>query len=203
MIAPLIGLGLSLLPKIPEIWSAVASLFGKKAPESVTEAGKLAEEVLSSISSKTVSPEATLELEKLFAAREQRLAELTLEEKKLEFTGILGAQEVEKASYQSEDEYVKRTRPAILRRLFSLIATYTFFAPSLIALCFYVNLPKEAISEIASMSSQAFLYLVGLFSIAFTGYNIVRTKEKVAGVNQINGKVSTSLLGSFLPFLKK
>jgi len=38
--APLVVAGLSLLPKIPDMWNSIAGLFGRKIPETVEQATK-------------------------------------------------------------------------------------------------------------------------------------------------------------------
>ena len=202
-LVPLIGLGLSLLPKIPGMWASVASLFGAKVPDTVTAAGALAEQVLSSVKAGTLSPEAQVELEKVFRAHEQAMATITLEERKIEMTGILGAQQVEIASYKSEDEYVKRTRPKILRGLFYLMAIYLLMLPCVVV---FLNLVKASDSDtilVMSGLKEAFLYICATFSIAYTGYNVVRMSEKKAGAENASGETTGGILKGFVPFLKK
>lgn len=202
-LVPLISLGLSLLPKLPAAWAAIAGLFGKKVPETVTEAGQLAEEVLGSLKTGTLSPEAQIELEKIFKANEQAMATITMEERKIEMTGILGAQQVEIASYKSEDEYVKRTRPKILRGLFYLMAVYLLMLPWVVVLLNYLKVEDAEVVLVMSGLKEAFLYICATFSIAYTGYNVVRMSEKKAGCENTNGETNGGVLKGFVPFLKK
>ena len=203
-LVPLISLGLSLLPKLPAAWGAIAGLFGKKVPETVTEAGQLAEGVLGSLKASTLSPEAQIELEKIFKSHEQTMANITLDERKIEMTGILGAQQVEIASYKSEDEYVKRTRPKILRGLFYLMAVYLLMLPWVVVLLNYLKVEDAEVFLVMSGLKEAFLYVCATFSIAYTGYNVVRSQEKKAGCESASGSDENGgIIKGFNPFGKK
>ena len=203
-LVPLISLGLSLLPKLPAAWGAIAGLFGKKVPETITEAGNLAEEVLGSLKTGNLSPEVQIEMEKIFKSHEQVMANITLEERKIEMTGILGAQEVEKASYKSEDPFVRQTRPLILRRMCNTLIAYVFIClTALIIMCYVDKFTPDDITLVMGTMKEYFLYLGGVFSIAFTGYTVVRSQEKKAGVENANGETNGGLLKGFNPFGKK
>ncbi len=203
-LVPLISLGLSLLPKLPAAWNAIAGLFGKKVPETVTEAGQLAEEVLGSLKAGTLSPEVQIEMEKIFKSHEQTMANIALEERKVEMTGILGAQQTERETSRSEDPFVRQTRPLILRRMCNTLIAYVFIClTSLIAMCYIDKFTPDDIALVMGTMKEYFLYLGGVFSIAFTGYNVVRSQEKKAGCENSPGETNGGLLRGFIPFLKK
>ncbi len=200
---PIIGLGLSLLPKLPDLWASIASLFGAKVPDTVTAAGALADQLMTSIKKGTLSPEAQIELEKIFATKQQAMANLLLEEKKIEMTGILGAQQVEIASYKTEDEYVKRTRPKILRGLFYLMAVYLLMLPWVVVALNAFRIEDAETVLVMQGLKDAFLYICATFSIAYTGYNVVRMSEKKAGCENSSGDAIGGVLKGFIPGLKK
>ena len=201
-IAALITAGLALLPKLPEMWGAVAGIFGKKVPEGVTQAGELAGEVLDSFSKGQLSPEAQIKLQEVISKHEERIIELsledrkiTLEDKKIDYDLMKGAQQVEIEESKSPDEYVRRTRPLILRRLFYLMAIYIFFGPLLVTLCSYYQFDEATLNSVVGMLEYVSAFLFGTFSISFTGYMIGRTAEKKAGLQ--DGAISESLISSF------
>ena len=85
MAAPLILAGLSLLPKVPEIWGTVAGLFGKKVPDSVETAANLANDVFNAFKKDEVSPEVQVKLEQVMNQHKEKIAEIALEEKRIEY----------------------------------------------------------------------------------------------------------------------
>lgn len=103
--APLVMAGLALLPKIPEIWDAVAGLFGKKVPKSVEEAGKLAGEIIGGIEKGQIPIEQQIQLKSLFYAHEERIKELDLQEKQMYLTDT---QDARKADVQKVQATGKR-----------------------------------------------------------------------------------------------
>lgn len=78
--APLVIAGLSLLPKLPELWGAIAGLFGKKVPDTVEAAGKLAGEIMEGIEKGQVSTAEQMQLKSMLYAHEERIIELQNEE---------------------------------------------------------------------------------------------------------------------------
>lgn len=202
-VLPLILAGLSLLPKIPAAWGAIAGLFGAKVPESVEQAGALAETILGGVKAGNVSPEAMAAMEVEFNRHKEAMARIALEEKQMEMSGILGAQKVEIASYQSEDEYVKRTRPLILRRMFYLMAGYLMSLPWVMVILRVFNVESSETLLVMQGLKDAFLYICATFSIAYTGYNVVRGQEKKAGCEESPGESSGGILKGFIPGLRK
>jgi hypothetical protein len=212
-VAPLIGLGISLIPKIPAMWDAIAKLFGAKVPETVVQAGQLAETVLGAVTGGQVKPEQMAELQKIIMSHEEEMAKIALEERKVDvqetqikYDLMKGAQNVEIESYKSDDSYVRQTRPLILRKLFYLLGGYVVFAPILIVLMYYLKMGDGAVAAVSDMLGQSFMYLSGIFAVAFTGYTIVRGQEKKAITSagtpcapEANGN-GGSILAGFNPF---
>mgnify|MGYP001120440708 CR=1 FL=1 len=77
----IIATGLSLLPKIPELWDGIAGIFGKEAPKAVTEAGNLAEDVIGLFEKGQVTPEQEAKLKGLFYQHEERIYELEIQDR--------------------------------------------------------------------------------------------------------------------------
>lgn len=198
MPVPLIMAGLSLLPKIPEIWNSVAGLFGKKSPSSVTEAGKLANEVLGALKKDEVPPEIATKLEEIMNQHKEKMAEIALEEKRLEFENAAGMQNLEVQAYKSGDEYVRRTRPMILRRLFYGCLGYAFFAPVMIIVAAMVSVEAALLATLIGMVKYIGGWLFGVFASAFLGYASARSLDKrnpeLKNGNNLIGKLIKTVL---------
>jgi len=185
MAAPLILAGLSLLPKIPAMWAAVAGLFGKKVPKSVEDAGSLAGDVIDAFRKGQLSPEAQVKLKELILKHEAEMARLAFEERKLLFEeekllheDLSDVRDLEKESYKSEDQYVRRTRPMILRRLFAICTVYVFLAPAGVIIGHEVGLDAGTLAAAVSMLEWCAGWLFGTFSTAYLGYAAARTMDK-------------------------
>lgn len=185
MALPLIMTGLSLLPKIPKMWNAVAGLFGKKAPKGVMEAGELASEVMNDLQRGKIPPEVQLRLEELCKEHEREMEKLALEEKKLkfeekklEYDDVAGVRELEMAAYASGDEYVAHTRPMILRKLFYSCIGFAFFAPTAVVVMSVAGVTAATVAAATSMIEWIGAWLLGTFSTAFLGYAAARTVDK-------------------------
>jgi len=171
----LLALGLSVLPKIPEIWSDIATLFGKEPPKAIEEAKKLADDITSSLAKDEVPPETRVKLEQIFADKEIRLAQIALEQSRLEYGEMSDQKDLQKVEAQSEDPYVRRTRPMILRRLFYLTASY-YIGSAAAALC--LNPTTEVLNFIRELG----YYIVMLFGAGFVGYTATRSIFDKAGL---------------------
>jgi len=196
--APLVMAGLSLLPKLPSIWSSVAGLFGKKAPSSVQEAGKLAGEVMNAFKKDEVPPEITAQLEELMNKHEEEMAKIALEEKRLEFENAAGMQNLEIESYKSKDEYVRRTRPMILRRLFYGCLTYVFFAPALIVVGSIAGVEAALMVTCIGMVKWIGAWLFGTFGTAYLGYSGARSLDKRNPALKNNGNFLGKIVNTIL-----
>jgi len=175
---PLILTGLSLLPKLPAIWKGVAGLFGKKVPAGIEEAGKLAGEVIGALKKGEVSPEVQVELEKIMKDHEQEMAKIALEEHKLVAEGLIASQQVEIEAYKSHDEYVRRTRPMILRKLFYACIGYTFFAPAVVIIGSVAGVEAAILTLTIGMIKWIGGWLFSTFGAAYLGYAGARSLDK-------------------------
>lgn len=192
--APLLLAGLSLLPKLPELWNGVASIFGSKVPDSVEAATKLAGQVVTSLAGEKVSPEAQKALQELMNSHEERIMELELEEKKLHFQNMANITDLEKESYKSEDEYVRRTRPMILRKMFYLAGAYSIFTPY--CLLMTISLGGHTVSpEIIGVLQWIGGCIWGTFSTAYLGYSAARSVDKKAPNFKNGGGILNKAVG--------
>lgn len=201
MAIPLILTGLSLLPKIPEIWSTVAGLFGKKVPDSIETAANLANDVFSAFKKDEVSPEVQVKLEQLMNQYKEKIAEIALEEKRIEYDLMKGSQEVEKEAYKSTDQFVRRTRPKILRDLFKLCAGYTLFAPLVIVALSYTDIDATIMITTVNFLKYIGYSIFGAFTLNYGGYTAGRSFEKKHG--KADGSVSDSLISTISALTKR
>jgi len=196
---PLLMTGLSLLPKIPSIWGAIAGLFGKKVPDSIETAGKLAGDVINSLKAGEVSPEVQVEMEKIMNEHKEEMAKITLEEHRLVAEGLAGSQQVEVESYKSEDEYVRRTRPMLLRKLFYSCIIYAFFAPSAVIAAAVLGIEAAILATIIGMVEWIGGWLFSTFGAAYLGYTGARSLDK----RKPELKENNNLLGKAMKFMLK
>ena len=196
---PLIMAGLSLLPKIPSMWEGIAGLFGKKVPGSIQEAGKLAGDVINAFKAGEISPEIQVEMEKIMNEHEQEMARIALEEHKLVAEGLAGSQKVEIESYKAHDEYVRRTRPMILRRFFYTCIGYVFFAPGIVVTAAALGVEAALLVTIIGMIEWIGGWLFGTFATAYLGYAGARSLDK----RSPDLKNNNNLLGSAMKFMLK
>jgi len=132
-----------------------------------------------------VPPNVRLELEKEVNSHKEVIQELLLEEKKLQFeetvleyTNVSEMIDLEKASYLSEDEYVRRTRPMILRKLFVSCIGYAFYAPLTIVAMGYTNVDPTVMAATISLIEWIGSCLFGTFATSYLGYAAGRSVDK-------------------------
>ena len=198
MVFPLIAAGLSLLPKVPSIWGSIAGLFGKKVPSSIQEAGKLAGEVMNAFKKDEVPPEIAAKLEEIMNEHKEEMAKIALEEHRLEFENAAGMQNLEIESYKSEDEYVRRTRPKILRELFSACVVYAISAPILIVVGSIAGIEATVMMACIGVIKWIGGWLFGTFATAYLGYSGARSLDKrnpaLKNGNNLLGKIVKTVL---------
>ena len=182
MALPLLAL-LPLVPKIPSLVNSVFSIFGKKPPKLLSDVETVVSSIVDDVAQNKITPEQKADLEKALMAHEKELLELSLKERELEQKGIANAFDLEKAAYKSGDEFIARTRPTILRRLFTLCSVYVIFAPLLVL----IGSLTVGASTLVSSSTMAILipmlehissWIFGVFASAFLGYSALRTVDK-------------------------
>ena len=170
---------LPLLTKIPALAKGIAGIFGKKLPETVTDAMNLAGEVTGMIQKGQVPPEQMVMMEAQVMEHKEEIMKIQNErldierqarKDQMDTTVAMWGQEI-----QSKDIYVSRTRPMILRRLFYACIAYAFITTlSVVILEHNAKETEEVISLIKWVGGSLF----GTFSAAFLGYTTARTVDK-------------------------
>lgn len=206
-ILPLVTAGLSVLPKLPEAWEAVAGLFGKRVPDSIKAAGELAGEIIGEIEKGKVSAEQQIQLKSLFYEHEQRIQELSLREKEMEYEHLQRQNEqfvkLWTADTQSTNRFVAETRPLILRRFFWLCAIYSVVTPLSALGMVKLGLSSGDLGIYFGVLKWIGGWMFGTFTAGYLGYVAGRSIDKksphLKGQNDLLGKVLRGILGKEVP----
>lgn len=171
-----LALALGAAKLVPKVWSGIASLFGKEAPKTVLEAGKLIDSVTDGIVQGNVSPEQQVQLKAMLLKDEQVKAQVELDKLRLEYQDQAGGRDVVKAALASEDPYVRQTRPKILRRLFGFTCVYSVFVPVIFLLACKWKVDAAQLGTLSSLLLWLGSGLWSAFLSGFLGYTVVRSK---------------------------
>uniref|UniRef100_A0A6M3K022 Holin n=1 Tax=viral metagenome TaxID=1070528 RepID=A0A6M3K022_9ZZZZ len=177
----LIMSGLSVLPKIPEMWETVASIFGKEAPKSVKQAGELVNTIVSGIKSGEVPQEKQFELQIAMLQHEERIEEEKTKRQDMELKELQHQRDTHVALWANEQQSssikVQETRPTILRQMWGFVMFYGVFAP-LLAIDAMFLLPISQATLIIGILKEFGFWLLGTFTTAFVGYTTARSLDK-------------------------
>lgn len=179
---PIILTGLALLPKIPAMWSAISGLFKKKLPKTESEAIELSKEISDLYKKGNLDPLVQIQLEKIIKDHQAQMSMIALEKEKLFYGELQGLRELEIAAYNSGDQYIARTRPGMLRKLFWLCVIYCGVTPLLIiGTLILANIYKFDISLVESFISLIKWiggFIFSTFTSGYLGYSAARTVDK-------------------------
>jgi len=177
--APLIAAALPLLPKIPALAKTVAGIFGKRVPEGVTATAQIAGEVMDMVNKDQVTPEQRILLETAIMDHKEEILRIQNQRREIERQGQKDrmdttVQLMDQGS-DSQDPYVARTRPKILRQLFWACIIYAFVVTIGGGVLSY----KGTLStELVALVRWIGAWLFGTFTTAFVGYTAARTVDK-------------------------
>jgi len=180
--APLLAAGLSFLPQIPKMWGAVAGIFGKKPPATVEAAGKLAGEVADLVKGGQTTSEqdimlqtAIMENKEVILQKQNDRAEIERQGRQDEMNATV---QLMAQGINSQDPYVARTRPKILRDLFSSCVIYSITCIALIANMAIWGVKKDVLDQVIEIMKYFGAFQWGTFATAFVGYTTARTVDK-------------------------
>ena len=100
----------------------------------------------------------------------------SLEVERLIVDDLKSQRQLEIASYASDDRYVKRTRPWILRKLFTLVCAYVLYAPLVVIAVHSLKIIE--VNLILKFLSSTGSWLFGTFATAYIGYAGARSIDK-------------------------
>jgi len=126
------------------------------------------------------NPDALAKLREMEMTNDARLQELVYESKKAELDNEAKMRQTDVdlqiAEVKSDDQYVRRTRPSLLRKLFWLVAIQAvMYHPLVMAVMtkwLELNM-KELVGD--KFSYDIFYYTCMLFGVGFTGYTTMRS----------------------------
>ena len=188
-----LGLILGAAKMVPKAWDMIAGLFGKKAPKTVIEAGKLIDEVETGISTGKVSPEQQVELKRMLLADEQVRDQVELERLRLVYQDQAGGRDVVMAALASSDPVVRQARPKMMVRLGKAGIIYTMAMPVMVALLSLTSIKPATLAVVVDLVWYLGLTLWGTFTTSFTGYTVARSADK-----RIPGATDQQSLGARL-----
>ena len=177
--------GKGLLKQIPgagliitalETASEVAEAMGGTAGDKIAKGAKDLAEGLEEAGRQALPPDVQLKLAEVKARHEERMAEL-------EGQDIQGGRDLAIVEIASQDAFVRRTRPWLLR-------VYGFAAIGLVLLCvvlafvavFWTRLDPVAAGFLGEVVTWAVASIVSAFVLMFRAYVDRRTTEKLAEV---------------------
>jgi len=176
----LITAGLQMLPKIPAMWDSIAGVFGKEVPTSVKQAGDLVNTIVGQFKDGQVPPEQKMALEMAMMEHEEEIERLKLERRKAEIEEAKHQRDTQVtlwgAEQQSQSNYVRETRPKILRQMWYFIMFYGTFCPLILLNAGWLGLATVTIMTGFMKSFGG--WLLGTFGTAFVGYAVARTVDK-------------------------
>jgi len=216
-----VGIGLKLLPQVPKMWGAVASIFGKGVPKSVEEAGKLAGEVMGKIERGEVSPEQIAVLEARIMEHKETMTQLQNEKEEMRLKDEQHQRDTQVQLWASEanstDIEVKRTRPKILKemwrtcQIFILVVVIAYAVATFMPIKIEKEVIKKGIPAVEmtyqkrDMSDFTLIvkylgaFLFSTFSAGFLGYTVARTVDKknpeAVKSEGATGKIMRAFLG--------
>lgn len=166
------GLGLA-----SDLAEAVGGETGKK----IADGARMVAEGLDEAGKQPVTPDMQLKFQEAAARHEERMEELGLERDRVDLEDAQGGRDLAKAEIVSEDQYVRRTRPMLLR--WYGIGTFWLVAAS-VALAFLCGLTKAVDKDTAAFIVDVLKWAVpslsGTFLLMYSAYTGKRTTEKLA-----------------------
>jgi hypothetical protein len=189
-----LGLMLGAAKMVPKAWEMIAGLFGKKAPETVLQAGELIDGIETEIQAGKVSPEQQIELKRMLFENDQVKARYEFEREKLRYDDQAGGREVIKTALMSSDPVVRQARPKMMMRLGNGAILYTFVMPIFVGICAVAGAKEKLLGIIVQIVLYLGLALWGAFTTSFTGYTLARSADKrVAGNSDLQTSPSRLL----------
>lgn len=190
-----LGLILGAAKMVPKAWGAIAGLFGKKAPETVTQAGELIDGIQGELRAGKIPAEQQVELKRLLLENEQVKMRYDYEREKLVYDDQAGGRDVIKIESSSVDPLVRQARPKMMMRAGNAGIAYTFVMPCIVALCAIANVKEATLVVIIELMIWLGGLIWGAFMTSFTGYTVARSADKRMLGNSELSEVGTGPAG--------
>lgn len=164
-----------------ELASGIAEAVGGDTGKKIADGARMVVEGLDEAGRQPVTPDMQLKLNEAADRHAERMAEIGLARERVDLADTEGGRDLAKAEIASGDEYVRRTRPMLLRwygkGTFLLVAAAVALA-FLSALTRAVD--KEEAAFIVDVLKWALPSLSGTFLLMYRAYAGKRTEEKLA-----------------------
>lgn len=169
-LVPGVGQVVSLMETVGDVAEAVGGATGAKIKTGIDQVREGLVEA--STQAEHMKPEQRLALQRVQNNHEARLAELELQD-------IQGGRDLAKTEILSNDEYVRRTRPGLLR-LYGKAALWLIFGVVAIgfAATFMSEVSKDEAAFLIEVIKWALASIMGTFLMMYRAYTGKRTAEK-------------------------
>jgi len=164
-----------------DLAESVADAIGGEAGSKIAEGAKILQEGLESANSQSLPPEVQERIQEAAMQHQERMAELGIESQRIELEDTQGGRDLAKTEIESEDEYVRRTRPMLLRvfGIGSLVLVAAIVAVGTAA-AFLADLSQTQASFLIEVYQWALTGILGAFFMMFRAYVGARSNEKIA-----------------------
>ncbi|MGE4297542.1 MAG: hypothetical protein AB7E47_05880 [Desulfovibrionaceae bacterium] len=177
------GVGKSLLKLVPgvgnivsglELAGNVAAVVGGDTGSKIQQGVQLVTEGLRGVEQQPLTPDQRLALEQRKLEHDERMEELGLADTQ-------GGRDLAKAEIASEDQYVRRTRPMLLRvyGIGSLVLVFACVAAVLLVLLLCATLTAAEGEILVQVVTWACASVSGVFLMMYRAYVGKRTAEKL------------------------
>jgi|GEM_PF-1794639 len=168
-----------------EMASGVAGAIGGDTGKKIENGAQELADGLQEADQQELPPEQRTELEKFAKKHEQRMRELGLQDTQ-------GARSFAAKELQSDDQYVRRTRPKMVRMVVWLAILFVFAVMVLvgIVLGFSDSLDESEVSLLIGMMQYVGGFVFGMVVIMFRSYTTRRSMDKAM---EMTGTMPSSL----------
>lgn len=185
---PVVGQISSVVGIIGDIAEAVGGKTGKKINDGVN----MLTEGLAEAEQKPMTPEQVSQLEQAKLVHKATLEKIALAD-------IQGGRALAKTEIASNDEYVRRTRPKLLRLYGYTTMVLTLLLVSVAAACTFAGIDDTKTTALVEIGQWALVTIAGTFTYMYRAYTGHRTQEKMAD----GGIIKEPIMGKLLKYKSK
>jgi len=173
---------------------ALAKMVGGDAGDKINAGLSQISDGIETIAKTPLTPEQTIEQQKITATTNVALAELGFKKKKLDYDDAAGGRDVIKTALLSKDPIIAQARPKMMILLGKVSMGYTILTPILIVILAMGNIDKALLGLLTNMIVYQGATLWAAFMTSFTGYTVARSVDKNTQAKSENGMSQSNLL---------
>lgn len=164
-----------------ELAAGIADAVGGDTGKKIADGARMVAEGLDEAGRQPVTPEMQLKLNEAADRHTERMAEIGLERDRLEVEDARDGRDLARAEIASQDEYVRRTRPQLLRWYGKGTFLLVFASVAMAFACALSKaVDKEEAAFIVGVLQWALPSVSGTFLLMYRSYTGKRTEEKLA-----------------------